>query len=45
MKPQVFSQPIALKTRSRKYQKEKVEKQFDNYLQKPKFSNLGETRF
>ena len=27
MKPQVFSQPIALKTRSRKYQKEKVKKQ------------------
>ena len=27
MKPQVFSQPVALKTRSRKYQKEKVEKQ------------------
>ena len=26
MKPQVFSQPVALKTRSRKYQKEKVKK-------------------
>ena len=55
MKPKVFSQPVALKTRSRKYKKKKLKnkkcyylsyvRSLDNYLQKPKFRNLGETRF